>query len=138
MHSSLNPLVSLSLSIIKWYIHCSVKNWGAFKNNFTLNILTRTKNCEFSFNNFANFLWFCYSIFTKFLNLTEIVYIFLLFCTSDFEREKFSRIIFMAIGVPKKNSKKYWKNNIQECCTKKYTLAPDAANHTFFSHPYII
>jgi len=42
-----------------------------------------------------------------------------------------------AIGIPKKLkiSKNIEKFTIQESCTKRYNFAPDAANHTFLTHP---
>ena len=59
------------------------------------------------------------------------------FCFSEvlILREKRLTDFFWAIGVPKKIykfSKNIEKNTIQESCTKKYNLAPGAANHTFF------
>ena len=60
----------------------------------------------------------------------------MLFWTLDFEREKFHGLFGpLEYQKNKKNSKTFWKNQIQENCTKKYNFAPDAANHTFFTHP---
>ena len=62
----------------------------------------------------------------------------MLFWTLDVEKEKrFFFGFFGAIGVTKKGSKKYWKNNIQESFTNKSTILHQTPLITFLYSPSI-
>ena len=61
----------------------------------------------------------------------------MLFWNFDFKRKKVFFGFFGAIGVTKKGSKKYWKNNIQESFTNKSTILHQTPLITFLYSPSI-
>ena len=92
--------------------------------SFTENICHLQVVMGVVFENRRNF--FCNSLIQSFLNFYF------------WEKNMFADYLLGHWSIKKiTNFQKYWKNTLQESCTKKDNFAPGAASHTFFDSPCI-
>jgi len=95
-------------------------------NNFSLRIRPELKIANFPTTIMR---FFCDSLIQSFLNFYFG------------EKNMFADYLLGHWSIKKiTNFQKYWKNTLQESCTKKNNFAPGAASHTFFwpcKHKYI-